>query len=209
MEHFEINISKSLHDGSVEIAGDVLGDVVVEGPDAWVILFSLEDLMLRKDGASADCFCGSSEGGEMGETGRRGKERSQVNGIAIPRHDLHVTIVGVARSSVGAALLAQSRDSGVSNSPFWISRPTSYVHSRRYRKTTPRQTSHTRAEGRLTSRTQVVDDNPHSCTRLHVPCIPIIIHSRVASIPNFRQEKHRVSPVRFKRTVIDSPNNIL
>lgn len=38
----------------------------------------------------------------MDGMGRRGKERGQVYGIATPRHDLHVTTLGVARVSDGA-----------------------------------------------------------------------------------------------------------
>ena len=47
-------------------------------------------------------FCGLSEEGELGEMGRRGKERGQVYSIATPGYDLHVTTLGVARISDGA-----------------------------------------------------------------------------------------------------------
>ena len=60
----------------------------------------------------------------------------------------------------------------------------------------------------MTRRTQVIDNNPHSRIRPQVVYIPVRIRSRVASVPSLRQQQYWIVPIRYKRTVIDSPGNM-
>lgn len=61
---------------------------------------------------------------------------------------------------------------------------------------------------RMARGTQIINHNPHSRIRAHVINVPIRIPSRVANIPTLRQQQNRISPVRFERAIIDSPDNM-
>ena len=45
-----LDISRPLHDVGVKTPGDMPGDMAVEGPDAGIVLFPLEDLIREKAG---------------------------------------------------------------------------------------------------------------------------------------------------------------
>ena len=61
---------------------------------------------------------------------------------------------------------------------------------------------------RMTRRTQNINNDPHSLVRPQVVHIPIRIRSRIADVPTLRQQQYRIVIVRFKRTIIDSPDNM-
>ena len=60
----------------------------------------------------------------------------------------------------------------------------------------------------MTRRTEIVDNDSDSIIRSGIINIPIGIGGRIAIITALRQQKYRVTQIRFESTMIDSPHNV-